>query len=143
MMNSEPMNSPVLSLDDAIALIDLNPNDLLSFFEQEPLSFNECQESFNVFQLEDSTSGFLPAASQEIAQIASRPPRRKRGGRPMKYSRQACVGCRMKKQKCEDGRPCHRCINSRKQCVDDNYHVKSTVIGSSDQASDGSEYLIL
>ncbi|EKX36627.1 hypothetical protein GUITHDRAFT_117172 [Guillardia theta CCMP2712] len=34
------------------------------------------------------------------------------------YTKQACLACKRKKQKCEEGRPCHRCINGLRTCTD-------------------------
>ena len=41
------------------------------------------------------------------------------GGINKKQIKQACVACRKKKQRCEDGRPCQRCINSLTTCSDE------------------------
>eukprot|EP00960_Hanusia_phi_P055213 762914-Hanusia_phi.AAC.2 len=39
--------------------------------------------------------------------------------RDVRHSKKACMSCRQKKQRCEDGRPCHRCINSLRTCIDE------------------------
>eukprot|EP00960_Hanusia_phi_P046765 758021-Hanusia_phi.AAC.1 len=134
---------PLLPLDDAIALIDISPDHLLSFFDYDPSAtlVGYPDPSFLLPLNEEETAASPPL---EIAPVEAslHLPQQKRGGRPKKYSSKACVGCRSKKQRCEDGRPCYRCINSRTRCIDDAYPVRRRTVEGVGVVSDSSEYFV-
>ncbi|EKX42959.1 hypothetical protein GUITHDRAFT_111007 [Guillardia theta CCMP2712] len=89
-------NLSASSLDDAISQIVVEPHDLASFID-----FADLEASSND-ELAEFESTSVPAFVKNN-----------------KRNQQACVSYRQKKQKCEDGRPCHRCINAHSKCTDD------------------------
>eukprot|EP00960_Hanusia_phi_P067529 766649-Hanusia_phi.AAC.1 len=47
----------------------------------------------------------------------------------------------MKKQRCEDGRPCHRCINSLRACIDRTYPAERMSDDSDEMVSNDAPQL--
>uniref|UniRef100_A0A6T7MHU9 Zn(2)-C6 fungal-type domain-containing protein n=1 Tax=Hanusia phi TaxID=3032 RepID=A0A6T7MHU9_9CRYP len=119
-------------LEDAISHLVVHAEDLLSFMdftEIEPENHEDELTTSNSPALKedqkDETAVTQLAAADQI--IYGLPPQ----DTPLPdqellpddkarrhYTKQACVQCKQKKQKCEEGRPCHRCINALRTCTD-------------------------
>ena len=121
-------NLSTSSLDEAISHIVVRPDDLASFIDftdLEPssnhdparcegtsLASSKCEE-------EEETAAALPLLVAATINPAITWFQSCSSVRNSTHTKQACVSCRQKKQKCEEGRPCHRCINAHRKCIDE------------------------
>ncbi|EKX36628.1 hypothetical protein GUITHDRAFT_117173 [Guillardia theta CCMP2712] len=120
-------NLSASSLDDAISQIVVEPHDLASFIDFADLepSSNDEHAEFESTSVpaceaeEEGTAAALPLLVATTLDPAITWFEAYRFVKNNKHTKQACVSCRQKKQKCEDGRPCHRCINAHRKCTDD------------------------
>ena len=125
-------NLSASSLDDAISQIIVEPDDLASFIDfadLEPSSNDELAEYESTTvpaseAEEEGTAAALPLLVATTLDPAITLFEAYGFVKKNKHTKQACISCRQKKQKCEDGRPCHRCINAHRKCMDDD--IEST-----------------
>ena len=126
--SSHPPNSPEgcmpasappsgSSVDDAIAHIVIQPESLRSFMELADVKEDpDHTSSLPASEAKEEGEVRLPALVTAVQGPAGARKLDKRSNQT--HIKQACVSCRQKKQKCEDGRPCHRCINALRICAD-------------------------
>eukprot|EP00960_Hanusia_phi_P064695 765876-Hanusia_phi.AAC.2 len=93
----------------------ISPSSSLSNTAYSPISSDEDTISEATLQHSEDGQVSLPFNSDLPRDFLSGV----QGGGIKKQIKQACVACRRKKQRCEDGRPCQRCINSLTTCSDE------------------------
>ena len=122
-------------LEDAISHMVVRAEDLLSFIDFSEIDV-ELDDQHRLAALPVMQDMAVAAAARELPEVDAAPASpafaaaqpgaeaRQQALAPPEdktkrnYTKQACVACKRKKQKCEEGRPCHRCINGLRTCTD-------------------------